>query len=191
MKIRIGVFIPTMCREGKLAQAHLVFEEIQMRAIRADNTTMVSLVYGLLAKGMGYMVVEGIEKPDISVYHGLIKVVLRLRMTSEATQVFREMIKKGSEPIMHTYIMLLQGHLGKRGRKGSDPPVNFDTIFVGGLVKAGKSLEVTKYVERVMNRGFEVSRFNYNRFLYYYSNEEGVVMFEVMAKRLREVGLFD
>lgn len=34
-------------------------------------------------------------------------------------------------------------------------------------------------------------RFDYNKFLHYYSNEEGVAMFEVMSKKLREVGLFD
>lgn len=63
---------------------------------------------------------------------------MKLRRTSEATQLFREMIKRGSELNMHTYIMLLQGHLG---RSGSDPLVNFDTIFVGGLVKIGHSKE--------------------------------------------------
>ena len=73
---------------------------------------------------------EGIEKLDISVYHGLIKGLLKLRRASEVTQVFREMIKRGYEPTMHTYIMLLQGHLGKRGRKGTDTLVNFETIFV-------------------------------------------------------------
>ena len=92
---------------------------------------------------------------------------------------------------MHTYIMLLQGHLGKRGRKGTDPLVNFETIFVGGLVKAGKSLEATKYVERSLRKGLEVPRFDYNKFLKYYSNEEGVVMFEEVAKKLREVGSVD
>jgi pentatricopeptide repeat protein len=138
-----------------------------------------------------YRIGEGIEKPDISVYHGLIKGLLRLRRAREATQVFREMIKRGCEPTMHTYIMLLQGHLGRRGRKGSDPLVNFETIFVGGLVKAGKSLEATKYVERIMRRGLEVPRFDYNKFLHYYSNEEGAVMFEEVSKKLREVGLFD
>ncbi|KAL7240660.1 hypothetical protein ACSBR2_006332 [Camellia fascicularis] len=189
-----GLVINWMCKKGKLGQAHLVFDEMQKRGIQADNMTMASLIYGLLTKCRvreAYMIMEGIEKPDMTVYHGMIKGLLKLRRASEATQVFREMIKKGCEPIMHTYIMLLQGHLGKRGRKGSDPLVNFDTIFVGGLVKAGKSLEATKYVERVMNRGIEVPRFDYNRFLHYYSNEEGVVMLEVMAKKLREVGLFD
>ncbi|PON64677.1 Pentatricopeptide repeat [Trema orientale] len=183
-----------MCKRDKVSQAYVVFEEMHKRRIQADNLTLGSLVYGLLARGRvseAYKVVEGIEKPDISVYHGLIKGLLRLRRASEATQVFREMINRGCEPIMHTYIMLLQGHLGKRGRKGSDPLVNFDTIFVGGLVKAGKLLEATKYVERTMKRGLEVPRFDYNKFLHHYSNEEGVVMFEEVGKKLREVGLVD
>lgn len=186
--------IKWMCKRGKIAQAHLMFEEMLRRGIEPDNLTMGSLIYGLLARGRvheAYKVFDKIQKPDICVYHGLIKGLLRLRRAREATQVFREMIKRGCEPTMHTYIILLQGHLGKRGRKGPDPLVNFDTIFVGGLVKAGKSLEATKYVERTMKGGLEVPRFDYNKFLHYHSNEEGVVMFEEVGKKLREVGLVD
>ncbi|KAM1114473.1 hypothetical protein ACFX13_048029 [Malus domestica] len=186
--------IEWMCKRGKIEEAHEVFEEMHKRRIEADNLTLASLVYGLLARGrvtMAFKAVEGIEKPDISLYHGLIKGLLRLRKARDATEVFREMIRRRCEPNMHTYIMLLQGHLGKRGRKGSDPLVNFDTIFVGGLVKAGKSLEATKYVERVIKRGLEVPRFDYNKFLHYYSNEEGVEMFEEVGKKFREVGLVD
>ncbi|KAJ4961578.1 hypothetical protein NE237_021488 [Protea cynaroides] len=186
--------ITWLCKSSKLTQAHLVFEEMRKRGICADNQTFAALVYGLLTKGRvreAYMMVEQIEKPDISVYHGLIKGLLKLRKASEATQVFREMIKRGCEPTMHTYIMLLQGHLGKRGRKGPDPVVNFDSIFVGGLVKVGKFLEATKYVERIVSSGVEVPRFDYNDFLHCFSNEEGVVMFEEVGKRLREVGLVD
>ena len=105
--------------------------------------------------------------------------------------VFREMIKRGCEPTMHTYIMLLQGHLGKRGRKGTYPLVNFETIFVGGLVTVGKSLEATKYVKRSLRKGVGVPRYDYNKFLHYYSSEEGVVMFGEVAKKLREVGSVD
>lgn len=186
--------IKWLCKKGKLGESYVMFEEMLQRGIKADNDTLASMVYGFMSKGRAreaYKIVEGIEKPDISVYHGLVKGLLRLKRASEATQVFREMIKRECEPTMHTYVMLLQGHMGKRGRKGSDPLVNFDTIFVGGLAKAGKSLEATKYVERVLNRGLEVPRFDYNRFLHYFSNEEGVVMFEAMAEKLREVGLFD
>ncbi|CAI9785290.1 unnamed protein product [Fraxinus pennsylvanica] len=188
------VVINWLCKKGKLGEAHMMFDEMQMRGINADNETLGSIIYGLMSKGRvreAYNIVERIEKPDINVYHGMIKGLLRLKRRREATQLFREMIKRGCEPTMHTYIMLLQGHLGRRGRKGEDPLVNFDTIFVGGLIKAGKSLEATKYVERVMDRGLEVPRFDYNRFLHYFSNEEGAIMFEVMAEKLREVGLFD
>ncbi|XP_004237056.1 putative pentatricopeptide repeat-containing protein At1g26500 [Solanum lycopersicum] len=186
--------ISWLCKKGKLGESYLVFEEMEKRGIKADNLTLGSITYGLMSRGRvmeAYRVVEGIEKPDISVYHGMIKGLLKLKRASEATEVFREMIKRGCEPIMHTYVMLLQGHLGRRGRKGSDPLVNFDTIFVGGLVKAGKTLEANKYAERLLYRKVEVPRFDYNKFLHYYSNEEGVVMFEVMSNKLREVGQFD
>ncbi|KAL1805070.1 hypothetical protein ACET3Z_028138 [Daucus carota] len=43
----------------------------------------------------------------------------------------------------------------------------------------------------MLNRGQEVPRFDYNKFLHCYSNEEGVVMFEEVTKKLREVGSFD
>ncbi|KAK4371070.1 hypothetical protein RND71_010545 [Anisodus tanguticus] len=186
--------ITWLCKKGKLGESYVVFEEMQKRGIEADNLTLASITYGLMSRGRvmeAYRVVEGIETLDISVCHGMIKGLLKLKRASEATRVFREMIRRGCEPIMHTYVMLLQGHLGKRGRKGSDPLVNFDTIFVGGLVKAGKTLEANKYAERLLYRKVEVPRFDYNKFLHYYSNEEGVVMFEVMSKKLREVGHFD
>ncbi|KAF9617819.1 hypothetical protein IFM89_039001 [Coptis chinensis] len=144
-------------------QSYVLFDEMIKRGIHADNAMLASLVYGLLCRRRireAYKIVEGIEKVDICVYHALIKGLLKLRKASEATQVFREMISKGCEPIMHTYIMLLQGHLGKRGRKGPDPVVNFETIFVGGVVKLGKSLEATKYVERIMSGGVESDQEN-------------------------------
>ncbi|KAL1806279.1 putative pentatricopeptide repeat-containing protein At1g26500 isoform X2 [Daucus carota subsp. sativus] len=189
-----GIVIKWMCKIGKLGGARLMFQELQQRGIEVDSETLGSLVYGFVCKARvreAYLLADGIEKPNISVYHGFIKGFLKLKRAKDATNVFREMINRGCEPTMHTYIMLLQGHLGKRGRKGSDPLVNFDTIFVGGMVKAGKSLEATKYVERMLNRGQEVPRFDYNKFLHCYSNEEGVVMFEEVTKKLREVGSFD
>ncbi|XP_050236660.1 putative pentatricopeptide repeat-containing protein At1g26500 [Mercurialis annua] len=186
--------IEWLSKRGKISQAKMVFDEMRERGIEPDNLTLGSLVYGLLSRGRineAYRVAENIKNPDITVYHGLIKGLLRLRKASEATQVFREMIRRGCEPTMHTYIMLLQGHLGKRGRKGQDPLVNFDTIFVGGLVKAGQSLEATKYVERAVKGGVEVPRFDYNKFLHNYSSDEGVVMCEKVGKKLREAGLVD
>lgn len=183
-----------MSRKDKLGQARVVLDEMRERGIEPDCEILGSLIYGFLSKARireAYAIAETIDNPDISVYHGLIKGLLRLKKANEATNVFREMIRRGCEPTMHTYVMLLQGHLGKRGRKGHDPLINFDTIFVGGLVKAGKSYEATKYIERVTNRGLEVPRFDYNRFLHYYSNEEGIIMFDAMSKKLREVGLFD
>ncbi|CAK7342954.1 unnamed protein product [Dovyalis caffra] len=186
--------IDWMCKMGKVVQAKAVFDEMRQRGIQADNSTLGSLVYGFLTRGRhaeAHRIVERIEKPEIRVYHGLIKGLIRSRRPSEATQVFREMIKRGIEPTMHTYIMLLQGHLGKRGRKGPDPLVNFESIFVGGLIKAGKSLEATKYVERTMKGSLEVPRFDYSKFLHYYSSEEGVVMFEEVGKKLRKAGFVD
>ncbi|KAG2326175.1 hypothetical protein Bca52824_008903 [Brassica carinata] len=188
------VMIDWLCRNGRVDTARKVFDEMRERGIQVDNLTWASIIYGLLAKrrvAEAYKTVEGVENPDISIYHALIKGLVKIKRASEATEVFRKMIERGCEPIMHTYLMLLQGHLGRRGRKGPDPLVNFDTIFVGGMVKAGKRLEATKYVERTLKRGVEVPRFDYNKFLHCYSNEEGVVMFEEMAKKLREVGLFD
>ncbi|KAK9097185.1 hypothetical protein Sjap_022682 [Stephania japonica] len=186
--------ITWMCKRGKLSQAHVLVEEMLKRRIRADNATLAALVYGFASKGRvreACKIMEGIKDPDIAVFHGLMKGLLRLKRASEATQVFREMINRGCEPTMHTYIMLLQGHMGKRGRKGPDPVLNFNSIFVGGLVKMGRFLEATKYVERTRSGGVEVPRFDYNKFLHDFSNEEGIVMFEEIGKRLKEVGLVD
>ncbi|CAL9216257.1 unnamed protein product [Arabidopsis halleri] len=188
------VMIDWLCKNGRIDMARKVFDEMRERGVQVDNLTWASIIYGLLVKrrvAEAYKTVEAVENPDISIYHALIKGLVKIKRASEATEVFRKMIQRGCEPIMHTYLMLLQGHLGRRGRKGPDPLVNFDTIFVGGMIKAGKRLETTKYVERTLKRGLEVPRFDYSKFLHCYSNEEGVFMFEEMAKKLREVSLFD
>ncbi|KAL1198378.1 putative pentatricopeptide repeat-containing protein [Cardamine amara subsp. amara] len=188
------IMIDWLCKNGRVDSARKVFDEMRQRGVEVDNLTWASIIYGLLVKrrvAEAYKIFEAIENPDISIYHALIKGMVKIKRASEATEVFRKMIQRGCEPIMHTYLMLLQGHLGRRGRKGPDPLVNFDTIFVGGMIKAGKRLETTKYVERTLKRGLEVPRFDYSKFLHCYSNEEGVVMFEEMAKKLREVSLFD
>ncbi|KAL8160596.1 hypothetical protein V2J09_002133 [Rumex salicifolius] len=189
-----NLVIHWLAKQGKLSQAHHLFDEMLKREIQPDDDTVASLIYGLASKMRireAYLMLDKIKRPSINVYNALIKGLVRVKSTKEATEVFREMIKRGCEPTMHTYIMLLQAHLGRRGRKGRDPFVNFDTIFVGGLVKAGRSFEASKYVERVVKGGTEVPKFDYNRFLQCYSNEEGVVMFEEVGKKLREVGLFD
>ncbi|XP_020103714.1 putative pentatricopeptide repeat-containing protein At1g26500 [Ananas comosus] len=189
-----SMVITRLCKRGALPYANMLFGEMLKRGIEADGVTLGALVYGLLAKRKvreAYKVFCAVRDPDISLFHGLIKGLLRIKRANDATQVFREMLERGCEPIMHTYIMLLQGHMGKRGRKGKDPLVNFESVFVGGLVKAGKTLAATKYVERMMNGAVEVPRFDYNKFLYYFSNEEGVVMFEEVGRRMKEVGLVD
>ncbi|KAF8664154.1 hypothetical protein HU200_054902 [Digitaria exilis] len=183
-----------LCKDGKVWGAYMVLAEMVKRGVEVEGEVLGDLVYGLMARRRvreGYMVFHGVKEKDIALYHGLMKGLLRIKRAGEATEVFREMITRGCEPNMHTYIMLLQGHLGKRGRKGRDPLVNFESIFVGGLVKAGKTLQATKFVERTMWGGVNVPRFDYNKFLYYFSNEEGALMFEEAGKRLKEVGLVD
>lgn len=50
---------------------------------------------------------ENVEKSDISVYYVLIRGLLKLRKVDEVIEIFREMIRRGCEFIMYTYIMLL------------------------------------------------------------------------------------
>ena len=67
-----------------------MFKEMHKRGIQVNNLTLASLIYGLLVRGRvreAYRVVEGIEKLDISVYHGLMKGLLKLRRGNEATDL--------------------------------------------------------------------------------------------------------
>ncbi|KAG9448185.1 hypothetical protein H6P81_014313 [Aristolochia fimbriata] len=183
-----------MCKKHKLPLALPLFCEVLKRGFGVDDRVISALVYCLVSKRKvreAFKVFSGLREPDLMIYNGLIKGLLKLRKKSEATEVFRLMCDRGCEPNMHTYIMLLQAHLGKRGRKGPHPEVNFESIFVGGLVKVGKTLEATKYVERILNGGTEVPRFDYNKFLYEFSNDEGMVMFREVGARLRDVGMVD
>lgn len=189
-----GIVIQWTCKIGRVSYAYMVFAEMLKRGISFDNATIGHLIYGLLAKKRvkeAYKVFKEAEEVDLCLCHGMMKGLLRMRKTAEAMEVFREMLKRGIEPNMHTYIMLLQGHMGKRGRKGKEELVNFDSIFVGGLVKAGKTLEASKYTERTIRSTVEVPRFDYNKFLHLFSNDEGVEMFQEVGRRLKEVGMVD
>lgn len=188
------IVIQWTCKIGRVSYAYMVFAEMLKRGLSFDSATVGHLIYGLLAKKRveeAYKVLREAEEVDLLLCHGLMKGLLRMRRAAQATDVFREMVRRGIEPNMHTYIMLLQGHMGKRGRKGRDELVNFDSIFVGGLVKAGKTLDASKYAERTLRRSVEVPRFDYNKFLHLYSNEEGVEMFQEVGRRLKEVGMVD
>ncbi|PKU79010.1 Putative pentatricopeptide repeat-containing protein [Dendrobium catenatum] len=179
---------------GRVSYAYILFAEMLKRGMNFDNATIGYLIYGLLAKKRvkeAYKMFKEAEEVDLSLCHGLMKGLLRMKRPAEATEVFREMLRREIEPNMHTYIMLLQGHMGKRGRKGKEELVNFDSIFVGGLVKVGKTLEASKYAERTMRSTVEVPRFDYNKFLHLFSNEEGVEMFQEVGRRLKEVGMVD
>jgi pentatricopeptide repeat protein len=188
------VVITWLCKEGRMLYVYMLFGEMLKRGVQFDCDTLGELIYGLLVRRRtreAYKVFHMVRKPSISLYHGLMKGLLRIKRAGEATEVLKEMLRRGCEPNMHTYIMLLQGHLGKRGRKGRDPIVNFESIFVGGLIKSGKTLETTKFVERTMRGAIEVPRFDYNKFLHCFSNEDGVVMFEEVGRRLKEAGMED
>ncbi|PKA50352.1 Putative pentatricopeptide repeat-containing protein [Apostasia shenzhenica] len=188
------VMIEWMCKEGRIPHAYTVFGEMLKRGFPLDGATLGALIYGLMAKKRvreAYRIFDETEELDVSLCHGLIKGLLRLRRPAAATGVFREMVRRGVEPTMHTYVMLLQGHMGKRGRKGRDEAVNFERIFVGGMVKAGRTLEASKYAERTIHGAVEVKRFDYNKFLKLFSDEEGVVMFEEVGRRLKEAGMAD
>lgn len=200
-----NTYITWMCKKGKILASMQVLGEMVKRGFGYNAETMSSILYGLVIRRKvreAWRVLDEVVGFDagkyddiIRVYHGLMKGFLRLKRPSDATRVFVEMVERGCEPIMHTYIMLLQGHMGRKGRKDRDPLVNFGSIFVGGLVKVGKTLEATKYVERMLvghSRGtIDVPRFDYNKFLHSFSNEEGVVMFREVGKKMKEVGMED
>ncbi|XP_078430212.1 pentatricopeptide repeat (PPR) superfamily protein [Wolffia australiana] len=183
--------ISWMCKRGRIGRPLMLAAEMIKRGVEIDGPCLGALAYGLLCRRRVKEAYKLMVGADLSAYHGLIKGLVRLRRTSEATQVFREMSQRGIRPSMHTYIMLLQGHMGKRGRKCNEDEANFETIFVGGLVKAGRMHDVTKYIERSIWSGTKVPRFDYNKFLRDFSNEEGVVMFERVGKRLKEAGMTD
>ncbi|KAK1269538.1 putative pentatricopeptide repeat-containing protein [Acorus gramineus] len=185
------IVIKWLCKRGEIRGACVVFGEVVKRGVWVDDNLYGTLIYGLLVGGRvreAWRVVEGIGEKGLEIHNGLIKGLLSLGKASEATKVFGEMIERGCEPNMHTYVMLLKGHLGE----GRDTVVDvFGTIFVGGLVKVGKMKEARRFVEGMVWGDVGLPRFDYVRFLHLFSNEEGVVMFEEVGNRLGEVGLVD
>ena len=119
--------------------------------------------------------------------------MVNLRRSDEANQLFHRMIQDGCEPIMHTYVMLMQVNFGfRRCSEVLCPDVDFHTVVVGGLVKKGRSLEASKYLESMIYEGVDVPRFDYNRFLSVFSSPaDGHTIFEEVAEKLRQAGKGD
>jgi pentatricopeptide repeat protein len=119
-----NVIITWLCKEGRMLYAYTLFGEMLKRGVQFDTATLGELIYGLMVRRKtreAYRVFHMVREPSISLYHGLMKGLLRIKRAGEATEVLKEMLRRGCEPNMHTYVMLLQGHLGERGEKGGYP----------------------------------------------------------------------
>eukprot|EP01018_Ginkgo_biloba_P037287 Gb_00455 [translate_table: standard] len=190
------IVIDALCRENKIEQALKLFDEMKDKRWAPDVAVYKCMIIGLgNAKRLdeAYQMLEGMKEPHIGVYNALIKVMVNLRRPDEANQLFHKMIKNGCEPIMHTYVMLMQVNFGVRmGRKGSCHDVNFHTVFVGGLIKEGRSQEASKYLESIIYKGIRPPRFDYNKFLGdFSSSHDGLNIFEEVAEKMRQAGKLD
>lgn len=191
-----AIMIDALCKDNKIRQALRLFDEMREYGLAPDGAVYKSLITGLgnaMRLDEAYRMLEELGKPDTGAYNALIKVMVNLRRPDEANRLFHRMIQDGCEPIMHTYVMLMQVNFGfRRCSEVLCPDVDFHTVFVGGLVKKGRSREASKYLEGMIYEGVDVPRFDYNKFLHDFSpTPDGYNIFEEVAEKLRQAGKAD
>jgi len=191
-----AIMIDALCKNNKIRQALRLFDEMREYGLAPDGVVYKSLITGLgnaMRLDEAYRMLEEMGKPDTGPYNALIKVMVNLCRPDEANRLFHRMIQDGCEPIMHTYVMLMQVNFGfRRCSEVLCPNVDFHTVFVGGLVKKGRSREASKYLESMVYEGVDVPRFDYNRFLSDFSSTpDGHNIFEEVAEKLRQAGKVD
>ncbi|KAL8160590.1 hypothetical protein V2J09_002127 [Rumex salicifolius] len=87
-----NLVIHWLAKQGKLSQAHHLFDEMLKREIQPDDDTVASLIYGLASKRRiqeAYLMVDKIKRPSINVYTALIKGLVRVKSAKGATEVER------------------------------------------------------------------------------------------------------
>jgi pentatricopeptide repeat protein len=92
-----NVIITWLCKEGRMLYAYTLFGEMLKRGVQFDTATLGELIYGLMVRRKtreAYRVFLMVREPSISLYHGLMKGLLRIKRAGEATEVLKEMLRR-------------------------------------------------------------------------------------------------
>ncbi|RLN18033.1 type IV inositol polyphosphate 5-phosphatase 3-like [Panicum miliaceum] len=105
--------------------------------------------------------------PDAQTYNALIKLLTNRNMPDAAARIYKKMIKKGLEPTIHTYNMMMKSYfLGVRNYAMGCAVWEemHQKVFINGHIQHGRPDEACKYIEEMINKGMKAPQIDYNKF---------------------------
>ncbi|XP_059312285.1 pentatricopeptide repeat-containing protein At3g62470, mitochondrial-like [Lycium ferocissimum] len=204
------ILIRDLCKQGKMDEAVAGFEEMLSSGCEADAATFTCLVTGFgnqrKMDKVFALLREMKEKgcpPDARLYNALIKLIVNRRMPDDAVMLYKKMIRNGIQPTLHTYNMLMKsffmtknyemGHATweEMSLRGCCPDENSYTVYIGGLIRQGRSMEACKYLEEMIDKGMKAPQLDYNKFAADFSRAGRPDILDELAKRMKFSGKFE
>ncbi|PHT41060.1 Pentatricopeptide repeat-containing protein, mitochondrial [Capsicum baccatum] len=204
------ILVRDLCKQGKMNEAVAGFEEMLSSGCEADAATFTCLVTGFgNQKRMDKVFAllrEMKEKgypPDARLYNALIKLIINRRMPDDAVVLYKKMIRNGIQPTIHTYNMLMKSFFITKNYdiahatweemrlRGCCPDENSYTVFIGGLIRQGRSMEACKYLAEMIDKGMKAPQLDYNKFAADFSRAGRPDILDELAKRMKFSGKFE
>ncbi|KAH9327339.1 hypothetical protein KI387_007517 [Taxus chinensis] len=204
------IVICALCKLHRMGEAQNFFVEMQEIDCPIDAAVYTCLITGYgNAKNLdqAYKLLLEMKERGIShdcqTYNALIKVTVDMYKPDEAAKLYEEMIQRDFKPTIHTYNMLMKLYFSTRkpergfdiwnqmARNGCSPDVNSYTVFIGGLIREGRSQEACNYIEKMIDKGMRVPRFDNDKFIADCSRAGRPDIFEHPAEKMKQTGRLD
>lgn len=204
------ILIGALSKLQKMEEAFKFFAEMQEYDCPINAAVYTSLITGYATSEKldeAYSLLQEMEEKGIPhdwrAYNALIKVMAILQKPDEATKLYDKMIKCGFQPTIHTYNTLMKLYFlaGKAemgfaiwdqmARNLCCPDVKSYTLFIGGLIREGRSQEACALIESMIGQGMEVPRFDYNKFLADFGKAGRPDILEELATKMKHAGKSD
>eukprot|EP00262_Sarcandra_glabra_P001229 TRINITY_DN11257_c0_g2_i1.p1 TRINITY_DN11257_c0_g2~~TRINITY_DN11257_c0_g2_i1.p1 ORF type:complete len:179 (+),score=33.43 TRINITY_DN11257_c0_g2_i1:77-538(+) len=124
-------------------------------------------------------------------------------MPDDAVRVYKKMIKDGLKPNIYTYNMMMKSYFHAKnyemgcavwdemGKKGCCPDDNSYIVFIGGLIRQGRSDEACKYIEEMISKGMKAPQLDYNKLVADSSRAGKPDVLEELARKTKFSGKFE
>lgn len=204
------ILIRALSKLQMMEEAFRFFSEMQEYGFPLNAAVYTSLITGYATSEKldeAYRLLQEMEGKGIPhdwrIYNALIKVMAILQKPDEATKLYEKMIQRGFQPTVHTYNTLMQLYFIARkaemgfaiwdqmARNVCCPDVKSYTLFIGGLIREGRSQEACALIESMIGQGMEAPRFDYNKFLADFGKAGKPDILEELASKMKHAGKLD
>ncbi|KAK7306506.1 hypothetical protein VNO77_44453 [Canavalia gladiata] len=203
------IMIQDFCKQKMMREAVEYFDEMVDHGCQPDAALFTCLIAGFGRQKKMDMVYDLLKEmrerdcpPDGRTYNALIKLMASQHMPDDAVRIYKKMIRSGIKPTIHTYNMIMKSYFVTKNyemgmaiwdemhQKGCCPDDNSYTVFIGGLIRQGRSGEACKYLEEMLEKGMKAPQLDYNKFAADISKTGNPVILEELARKMNFVGKF-